>query len=125
MRISDAFPIASEKMRSFGETKGYAAVILKEFGSQIDQTMRALVERKVDVPEAEEFGAIDHEFRDAASGQHDPASQPCAKNKTTAQGDTALSPASSGSTVQPINCGELAGGTITINRGLGPLQSAQ
>jgi hypothetical protein len=39
--------------------------ILKELQPKIDETMRRLVERAVDVPEAEEFGAIDFEFRDA------------------------------------------------------------
>jgi len=39
--------------------------ILKELLPQVEQTVRQLVERAVDVPEAEEFGAIDHEFRDA------------------------------------------------------------
>ena len=39
--------------------------ILKELLPQLEQTVRQLVERAVDVPEAEEFGAIDLEFRDA------------------------------------------------------------
>jgi hypothetical protein len=39
--------------------------ILKELQPKIDETVRRLVERAVDVPEAEEFGAIDFEFRDA------------------------------------------------------------
>ena len=39
--------------------------ILKELRPKIDATVRQLVERAVDVPEAEEFGAIDFEFRDA------------------------------------------------------------
>ena len=39
--------------------------ILKELRPQIEQAVRQLVERAVDVPEAEEFGAIDCEFRDA------------------------------------------------------------
>lgn len=39
--------------------------ILKELRPKIEQTVRQLVERAVDVPEAEEFGAIDLEFRDA------------------------------------------------------------
>jgi hypothetical protein len=39
--------------------------ILKELLPQLEQTVRQLVERAVDVPEAEEFGAIDHAFRDA------------------------------------------------------------
>jgi len=41
------------------------AAILKELQPKIDAAVRQLVERAVDVPEAEEFGAIDFEFRDA------------------------------------------------------------
>jgi hypothetical protein len=41
--------------------------ILKELLPKLEQTVRQLVERAVDVPEAEEFGAIDNEFR--AAGQ--------------------------------------------------------
>jgi hypothetical protein len=39
--------------------------ILHELQPQIDATVRQLVERAVDAPEAEEFGAIDFAFRDA------------------------------------------------------------
>lgn len=39
--------------------------ILEELRPHIEQAIRHLVERGVDVPEAEEFGAIDLEFRDA------------------------------------------------------------
>lgn len=39
--------------------------ILKELQPKIDAVVRQLVERAVDVPEAEEFGPIDFEFRDA------------------------------------------------------------
>jgi hypothetical protein len=39
--------------------------ILKELRPKVEQAVRQLVERAVDVPEAEEFGAIDLEFRDA------------------------------------------------------------
>jgi hypothetical protein len=39
--------------------------ILKELRPKVEVTVRQLVERAVDVPEAEEFGAIDFEFRDA------------------------------------------------------------
>ncbi len=39
--------------------------ILKELRPKVEATVRQLVERAVDVPEAEEFGAIDFEFRDA------------------------------------------------------------
>jgi hypothetical protein len=39
--------------------------ILKELRPKVDEAVRQMVERAVDVPEAEEFGAIDFEFRDA------------------------------------------------------------
>jgi hypothetical protein len=39
--------------------------IMKELRPKIDEAVRKLVERAMDVPEAEEFGAIDFEFRDA------------------------------------------------------------
>jgi hypothetical protein len=39
--------------------------ILKELRPRIEETVRQMVERAVDVPEAEEFGTIDFEFRDA------------------------------------------------------------
>ena len=39
--------------------------ILEELRPKVEETVRRMVERAVDVPEAEEFGAIDFEFRDA------------------------------------------------------------
>lgn len=39
--------------------------IRQQLRPQIEQTVRQLVERAVDVPEAQEFGVIDREFRDA------------------------------------------------------------
>jgi hypothetical protein len=39
--------------------------IIKELQPKVDETVRQMVERAVDVPEAEEFGPIDFEFRDA------------------------------------------------------------
>jgi hypothetical protein len=42
--------------------------LLKELQPKVDAIVRQLVERAVDVPEDQEFGAIDFEFRDA--GQH-------------------------------------------------------
>src|SRR5215471_20418664 len=39
--------------------------IMKELRPKIEATVRRMVERAVDVPEAEEFGPIDFEFRDA------------------------------------------------------------
>jgi hypothetical protein len=39
--------------------------VMKELRPKIEATVRQMVERAVDVPEAEEFGTIDLEFRDA------------------------------------------------------------
>jgi hypothetical protein len=39
--------------------------ILKELRPKVEAAVRQMVERAVDVPEAEELGAIDFEFRDA------------------------------------------------------------
>ena len=39
--------------------------ILNDLRPKVDATVRQMVERAVDVPEAEEFGPIDFEFRDA------------------------------------------------------------
>jgi hypothetical protein len=39
--------------------------IMKQLRPNIEQTVRHRVERAVDVPEAQEFAAIDFEFRDA------------------------------------------------------------
>jgi len=39
--------------------------IMKELRPKIDAAVRQMVERAIDVPEAEEFGPIDFEFRDA------------------------------------------------------------
>jgi hypothetical protein len=50
-------PVASREAR--------IAALLEQLRPQLEQTLRHLVERAVDVPEAEEFGAIEYEFRDA------------------------------------------------------------
>ena len=39
--------------------------IMEQLRPKIDEAVRNMVERAVDVPEAEEFGTIDFEFRDA------------------------------------------------------------
>ena len=39
--------------------------IMAQLRPQLEQAVRQMVERAVDVPKAEEFGAIDNEFRDA------------------------------------------------------------
>lgn len=39
--------------------------IMNELRPKVEEAVRRMVERAVDVPEAQEFGAIDFEFRDA------------------------------------------------------------
>ena len=39
--------------------------IMEQLRPKVEEVVRKMVERAVDVPEAEEFGAIDFEFRDA------------------------------------------------------------
>ncbi len=39
--------------------------LLQQLRPKVEAVVRRLVERAIDVPEAEEFGAIDFEFRDA------------------------------------------------------------
>ena len=39
--------------------------LMDKLRPKVEETLRRLVERAVDVPEAEEFGAIEYEFRDA------------------------------------------------------------
>jgi hypothetical protein len=41
------------------------ATLMNELRPKVEEAVRRLVERALDVPEAEEFGAIDFEFRDA------------------------------------------------------------
>jgi hypothetical protein len=41
------------------------ASLMEQLRPRVEQALRKLVERAVDVPEAEEFGAIEYEFRDA------------------------------------------------------------
>jgi hypothetical protein len=38
---------------------------MEQLRPKVEEVVRKMVERAVDVPEAEEFGAIDFEFRDA------------------------------------------------------------
>lgn len=39
--------------------------LMEQLRPQVEQALRTMVERAVDVPEAEEFGAIEFEFREA------------------------------------------------------------
>ena len=42
--------------------------LMEQLRPKVDQVVRQMVERAIDVPEAEEFGAIEYEFRDAGVG---------------------------------------------------------
>ena len=42
--------------------------LMEQLRPKVEQVVRKMVERAVDVPEAEEFGAIEYEFRDAGLG---------------------------------------------------------
>jgi hypothetical protein len=42
--------------------------LMEQLRPKVEQVVRQMVERAVDVPEAEEFGAIEYEFRDAGVG---------------------------------------------------------
>ena len=39
--------------------------LMEQLRPKVEEALRKMVERAVDVPEAEEFGAIEYEFRDA------------------------------------------------------------
>jgi hypothetical protein len=41
------------------------AELMEQLRPKVEEAVRKLVERAVDVPEHEEFGAIEYEFRDA------------------------------------------------------------
>ena len=41
------------------------ASLMDQLRPKVEDTLRRLVERAVDVPEAQEFGPIEYEFRDA------------------------------------------------------------
>jgi len=55
-----SLPAAAEETR-----EQRIEAVMKELRPKIEAAVRQMVERAVDVPEAEEFGAIDFEFRDA------------------------------------------------------------
>ena len=58
-------PARTVPAASFETREERIEAIMKELRPKIDEAVRQMVERAVDVPEAEEFGAIDFEFRDA------------------------------------------------------------
>ena len=58
--------MARPRLAEMNETREQRIeAILKVIQPKLEQMARKLVERAVDVPEAQEFGAIDFEFRDA------------------------------------------------------------
>lgn len=42
--------------------------LMEQLRPKVEQVVRQMVERAIDVPEAEEFGVIEYEFRDAGVG---------------------------------------------------------
>jgi len=64
-RWSFAMPARRDAAATTESRQERIEAILKELRPKIEATVRRMVERAVDVPEAEEFGAIDFEFRDA------------------------------------------------------------
>lgn len=61
-------------------------VLLEQLRPELEATARRLIERALDVPEAEEFGPIDLEFRDAGLGMATAvrrAAAGCRKKTTT------------------------------------------
>jgi hypothetical protein len=55
--------------------------IVQSLRPQIEATVRRLAERAVDVPEAEEFGPIDFEFRDSGLGMANEVRQAAAASR--------------------------------------------
>jgi hypothetical protein len=55
--------------------------IMDQLRPQIEAAVRQMVERGVDVPEAQEFGAIDFEFRDAGQALSNDVRQACAASR--------------------------------------------
>ena len=59
MARNDVHPVAAPDRQEQVEA------LMEQLRPQVEETLRRMVERAVDVPEAEEFGAIEYEFRDA------------------------------------------------------------
>jgi len=57
MARSDNSPVPTREQR--------IEELLHQLRPQVEKAVREMVERAVDVPEHEEFGAIEYEFRDA------------------------------------------------------------
>ena len=72
--------------------------LLKELRPKVEAEVRRLVERAVDVPEAEEFGAIDLEFRDAGQQLATEVRQAAVASRKKRGTSAAVSPARTAST---------------------------
>jgi hypothetical protein len=55
--------------------------LMQELRPKVEEELRKMVERGVDVSEAEEFGAIDFEFRDAGQQFANDVRQACAASR--------------------------------------------
>ena len=55
--------------------------LLQQLRPSLEATLRQMVERAVDVPEAQEFGAIDFEFRDAGQQLANEVRQACVASR--------------------------------------------
>ena len=58
-------PRLSQKVSAASTREERIEELMNQLRPKVEATVREMVERAVDVPEAEEFGAIDFEFRDA------------------------------------------------------------
>ena len=58
----------SQKVSAASTREERIEELMNQLRPKVEAAVREMVERAVDVPEAEEFGAIDYEFRDAGQG---------------------------------------------------------
>jgi hypothetical protein len=72
--------------------------IMQQLRPKVEQVVRQLVEKAVDVPEAEEFGAIDFEFRDAGLDLVNEVRQASVASRKKRGTSAAASPAPTAST---------------------------
>lgn len=73
--------------------------LMDQLRPQVEAAVRALVERAVDVPEAEEFGAIEHEFRSAGLDLANEVRQASLASRKKRGTSAAASPAPTASTL--------------------------
>jgi hypothetical protein len=58
-------PRASKEDVAVGTREERIEELMQQLRPKVEEAVRKMVERGVDVPEHEEFGAIEYEFRDA------------------------------------------------------------